>query len=146
MVDYSDEDMSNGEAFINSDTSQRFIDYFSRMSMHSERGFILDMRAENLGLPGDMKWIRLCQQPQPYNTQIVEEFYANLVDTNNKKAEVVVRVVKVSYFEGTINMLFRLGPVEDKYQDLLLASDDVNFDVYMESLCTPNTKWVGNGR
>lgn len=76
----------------------------------------------------------------------MKDFSANLVDTNNKKAEVVVRGVKVSYFEGTINMLFRLGPVEYKYQDLLLASDDVNFDVYMDSLCTPNTKWVGNGR
>lgn len=61
MMDYSDEDMSNGEAFINSDASQRFIDYFSRMSMHLERGFILDMRDENLGLPGDMKWIKFCQ-------------------------------------------------------------------------------------
>lgn len=72
----------------------------------------------------------------------MKEFYANLVDTNNKKAGVVVRGVNVSYSEGIINMLFKLEPMKDMYQDLLLASDDADYDVYMESLCNPNGKWV----
>lgn len=80
-----------------------------------------------------------CQQPQPNNTQIMKEFYINRVDTNNKKAKVVVRGVKVSYSEGTINMMFKLGPVEDQYQELLVASNDVDYDVYMESLYNPDT-------
>lgn len=54
----------------------------------------------------------------------------------------MVRGVNVPYSEGTINMMFKLGPVEDDYQDLLLASNDVDYDVYMESLCNPYTKWV----
>ncbi|KAI5400361.1 hypothetical protein KIW84_065303 [Lathyrus oleraceus] len=92
-----------------------------------------------------MKWTRFYQQPQSYNTQIVKEFYANLVDTNNKKCEVVVRGVKFSYSEGTINILFKLGLVEYRYQELLLTSYDVDYDVYKESLCNPDTKWVETG-
>lgn len=110
------------------------------------------MYAKNLGLLGDMeklienmKWTRFYQQPQSYNTQIVKEFYANLVDTNNKKCEVVVRGVKFSYSEGNINMLFKLGLVEYRYQELLLTSYEVDYDVYMESLCNPDTKWVETG-
>lgn len=75
----------------------------------------------------------------------MKEFYANLVDTTKKKGEVVVRGVKVYYFEGTINMLFKLGQVKDRYQELLVASYDVDYDVYMESLCNPCTKWVETG-
>ncbi|KAI5389964.1 hypothetical protein KIW84_075326 [Lathyrus oleraceus] len=75
----------------------------------------------------------------------MKEFYENLVDITNGKAEVMVRGVKVYYFEGTINILSKLGLVKDRYRDLMVASDDVDYDVYMESLCNPSTKWVEFG-
>lgn len=89
-----------------------------------------------------MKWTKLCQQPQPYNTHIAKDFYANLIDTNNKMCDVVVRDVKASYYEETINMMFKLGSVEDRYQEILVASNDAGYDVCMEFLCNPDTKWV----
>ncbi|KAL5075764.1 hypothetical protein RYX36_014748 [Vicia faba] len=91
------------------------------------------------------KWAKSCQQSLSFNTQIVKEFYANLVDTNNKMVEVVVRGVKVSYTEETINMHFQLKRIKDKYQELMDASNVNDFDVYMESLCNFGTKWVESG-
>ncbi|KAL5060687.1 hypothetical protein RYX36_032291, partial [Vicia faba] len=76
---------------------------------------------------------------------VVKELYDNLVDTNNKWVEVVVRGYKVSYLEGTINMFFKLGNHEDRYHELLTALDDADFDVYMESLCNIRNKWVESG-
>ena len=92
-----------------------------------------------------VKWTMFCQQPQPYNTQVVKEFYTNLVHTTNKKAKLVVRGMKVSYSEGTIDMLFKLGKIENRYQELLVTSDDGDYDVYLESLYNPDTKWVKTG-
>ncbi|KAL5067656.1 hypothetical protein RYX36_018543 [Vicia faba] len=64
----------------------------------------------------------------------VKEFYANLVNTNNKRVEVVVRGVKVSYSEGKVDMFFKLGNREDRYQEILTPYDDADYDVYMESM------------
>ncbi|KAL5098481.1 hypothetical protein RYX36_002808 [Vicia faba] len=132
--------------------NQRFSEYFSGMNMFSEHGFIMDKGDKNLGIAEDIgmlikarKWDKNGQQPVSFNTKIMKEFYANLVDTNNKKDEIVVRGVKVSYAEGTINMHFHLKRNEDKYQELLDALDDNDFDVYMESLCNLGTKWVESG-
>ncbi|KAL5074417.1 hypothetical protein RYX36_013401 [Vicia faba] len=108
-VDYSIDEGSGTETFINMDANQRFSKYFSGMSMLSERGFILDKKEENLCLLGDI---------------VVKEFYANLVDTDNKRAEVVVQEVKVSYSTRTINMIFNMGNTEDMYQEILVALDD----------------------
>lgn len=44
VVDSSDDDMFDGETFINNDAIQQFTDYLSGMSMHSERGFISDIQ------------------------------------------------------------------------------------------------------
>lgn len=152
VVNYSDEDVSDGETFINSDVSQRFTDYLSGNIIHSKRCFILDMQDENLGLPRDIgklfkaiKWTKFFQQPQPYNTQIVKELYVNLVDTINKNDEVAMRGVKVSYSKGIVNMMFKLGDVEDIYQNLLVNFDDGDYDVYIKSLCNPNTESVETG-
>lgn len=100
---YNDED-SDVEIFINGDGHQRFTNYFSGMSMHSDRDFMFDMEYENLGFLGDiwllikaMKWTKFCKQPQSYNVQFMKEFYANLIEITSKKAEVEVRGVKVSY-------------------------------------------------
>ncbi|KAL5098476.1 hypothetical protein RYX36_002803 [Vicia faba] len=122
------------------------------MNMFSEHGFIMDKGDKNLGIAEDIgmlikarKWDKNGQQPVSFNTKIMKEFYANLVDTNNKKDEIIVRGVKVSYAEGTINMHFHLKSNEDKYQELLDALDDNDFDVYMESLCNLGTEWVESG-
>ncbi|KAL5100366.1 hypothetical protein RYX36_004693, partial [Vicia faba] len=121
-IDLTDDEGSNSETFFNIDASQRFSYLFYRMSMISEHGFILDKQEENIGLLRDI------------------EFYANSMDTNNKRDEVVVRGVNVSYSKGTINMNFDLSNTEDRYQELLDDSDDGHFDVYMKSLCNIGIK------
>ena len=69
----------------------------------------------------------------------MKKFYANLIDTTNKKAEVNVCGVKVSYSEAILNFVFGLSNVKDTYQNLLENSYDQDC---MESLCNPETKWV----
>ncbi|KAL5070690.1 hypothetical protein RYX36_021577, partial [Vicia faba] len=120
-MNLSDEEGSNSETFINVDASQRFLEYISGISILSECGFVLDKQEDNLGLPGDV------------------------VDINNKSAKVVVRKVSVSYSDETINMFFGLNHTEDRYQELLDASDDRDFDVFMDSLCNMGTKWLEYG-
>lgn len=68
VVAFYDEEDSNVEVF--GDAYQRFSDYFSGMGVHSERGFLFDMKDDHLRLPGDlwrliktMKWKKLCKQP-----------------------------------------------------------------------------------
>ncbi|KAL5053106.1 hypothetical protein RYX36_033788 [Vicia faba] len=122
------------------------------MSVHFERGFVYDMEKENMGSTGDighliktMKWARFYMQPNPYNVQLVKEFYANLVDTTNKRLEVKVCRVKVSYSKATINMVLGLGNFDNTYQNLLETSDDQDYDIYVESLCNLSTKSIDTG-
>lgn len=42
-------------------------------------------------------------------------------------------------------MVFLLGNVEDTYQNQLEISKDQDYNIYMESLCNPVTKWVEAG-
>ncbi|KAL5079097.1 hypothetical protein RYX36_007518, partial [Vicia faba] len=46
---------------------------------------------------------------------------------------------------GTINMIFSLSNIEDRYQELLDSFDDGYFYVFMESLCNMGTKWLESG-
>lgn len=94
-------------------------------------GFIYNMEDENLVLSGNLrhiikclKWDKFCRHPNPYNMQIVNEFYSDLVDTSHRRMEVVVRGTKVVYYEATINVELRLRNVADKYQNLLETMDD----------------------
>ncbi|KAL5079039.1 hypothetical protein RYX36_007460, partial [Vicia faba] len=134
------------------DASKRFSDYFSGMSMLSEHGFVLDNQEDNFGFLVDIgtmirakRWMMFCQQPLSYNTQLVKMIYANLADTNNIRAEVVIGGVSISYSDGRINMLFGLNTIEDRYQELLEALNDGDFEVYMESLCNMGTRWLEFG-
>lgn len=68
-----------------------------------------------------------------------------MISTASKKAEVKVRGVNVSYSEATLNLVFGLGNVEDTFQNLLETSNDQDYNIYMESLCNPRTKWVEAG-
>ncbi|KAL5075033.1 hypothetical protein RYX36_014017 [Vicia faba] len=131
QIDLSDEEGYDNETFINVDANKQ---------------------EDNLGLPGDIgtmtrakRWMKFYQQLLLYNTQLVKKFYANLVNTNNRSDEVIVRGINVSYSDGLINMFFSLNNNEDRYQELLYASDDRDFDVYMESLCNLGTKWLEYG-
>ncbi|KAL5097450.1 hypothetical protein RYX36_001777, partial [Vicia faba] len=73
------------------------------------------------------KWTKFFQQPLPYNTQLVNEFYAN---SNNKRDEAMVTRLKIT---------------EDQYQEILKKADDDEFDVYMQSLCNMGTAWLDLG-
>lgn len=55
VIDYSDSDDSDVETFINIDAHQHFTNYFARMSIHSDRGFVYNMEEDNLGLPEDIE-------------------------------------------------------------------------------------------
>ena len=46
------------------------------------------------------------------------------------------------YSEGTINMMYGLKKYDDQYQEILEKVDDMEFEVYMKSLCNSNTAWV----
>ncbi|KAL5059896.1 hypothetical protein RYX36_031500, partial [Vicia faba] len=101
------------------------------MSIFSECGFVLDKEEDNLGLLGSIgtmiklkKWVNFFQQPLPYNIQLKKEFYTNLVDSNNRRDEVMVKGLKNT---------------EDHYEEILDKADDVEFDVYMQSLCNLGT-------
>ncbi|KAL5074864.1 hypothetical protein RYX36_013848 [Vicia faba] len=124
----SDEESSDYEVFITDEARQRFTDIISGIAMFSERGFIMDKNEENQGLLGD----------------IVKEFYANLVDSN-KKPEVMVRGIRVSYSEGTINVLFKLKNTKDHYPEIMNRADDDEFEIYMQSLCNLGIVWVETG-
>ncbi|MCI40242.1 hypothetical protein A2U01_0061474, partial [Trifolium medium] len=39
------------DTFVNSDASERFVNFISAKSFHTERGFIFNSEQENLGLP-----------------------------------------------------------------------------------------------
>ncbi|MCI02425.1 hypothetical protein A2U01_0023457, partial [Trifolium medium] len=39
------------DVFVNSDASDRFVNFISAKSFHTERGFIFNSEQENLGLP-----------------------------------------------------------------------------------------------
>ncbi|KAL5059451.1 hypothetical protein RYX36_031055 [Vicia faba] len=137
-IAYPDDEGSDYETLINFNASQGSLSIFFGISMFSEHGFILDKGEENLGISRDIEMLIKTRK-------FVKEFYANPVETNNKRDDVVVRGVKMSYVEETINMHFHMKRTEDKYQDLLDALDDNDFDVYMESLCNLGTKWVELG-
>lgn len=92
-----------------------------------------------------MKWVKFYKHPNPYNVQMVRGFYNNLVDTTDKRLEVVVRGTKEVYSEETINMVLCLNNVGDTYQHMLETSDEYHYDVYMESLCDPVTRCINLG-
>lgn len=105
------------------------------------------IKEENLGFLGDigriiktMKWTRFCKHPSSYNIQMVKKFYANLVDTTNRRMEVVVRGKKVVYSKAIINMVLGLSNAGDTYQHLLETSDESYYDVFKDSLCNPGTR------
>lgn len=77
--------------------------------------------------------------------QLVKEIYANMVDITDKKPEVKVHGVKLLYSKAMINMVFGIGNFEDIYQNLLANSDEQKYNVYMESLCNLDTKWIEAG-
>lgn len=149
-MEISDEEGSDSEIFISDEARRRFIDNISGRSLFSERGFIMDFDHETLGLPSIIasliltkKWGKFCQQPKPYNVQVVKEFYANL-KPSNKNVEVMVRGCYVSYSEGTINMICGLKKKSDNdlYQEILERADETEYEVFMQSLCNPGTKWI----
>lgn len=149
VIDYSDSDDSDVETFINIDAHQHFTNHFSRMSIHSDRGFVYNMEEDNLGLPEDIewiimtiKWIKFLKNPNPYNIQKVKEFYSNIVHTQNRWMKVVVKGTNVVYFEATISMVLSLHNVGDTYIHLLENSDDVDLDVLKDSLCKSSTRWI----
>ncbi|KAL5055512.1 hypothetical protein RYX36_036194 [Vicia faba] len=124
VMNISDDDESDSDIFINDDAKRRFTDYISSRGLFSERGFSLDLDDVNLGLPAriglliaDKKWNKLYQHPNPYNIQIVKEFYSNL-KPSNKKIEVM---------------------------ETLSRADEKDYEVYIQSLCNPNTTWVEFG-
>ncbi|MCI39351.1 hypothetical protein A2U01_0060582 [Trifolium medium] len=41
------------DVFVNSDASERFVNFIGPKSFHTERGFIFNSEQENLGLPGE---------------------------------------------------------------------------------------------
>ncbi|KAL5076051.1 hypothetical protein RYX36_015035, partial [Vicia faba] len=47
-----DDEGSDCEVYISADAKRRFIDSISRRGRFYERGFIMDIEDENLGLPG----------------------------------------------------------------------------------------------
>ncbi|KAL5074705.1 hypothetical protein RYX36_013689 [Vicia faba] len=75
---------------------------------------------------------------------IVKEFYENLVDSN-KKPGVMVKGIRVSYSEGTINLFFKLKKIEDHCQEILNRVDKDEFEIYMQSLCNLGNAWVETG-
>ncbi|KAL5097762.1 hypothetical protein RYX36_002089, partial [Vicia faba] len=50
--------------------------------------------------------------------------------------------VQISYEEGSD---CELKNTEDYYQEILEKADDVEFDVYMQSLCNQGTAWLESG-
>lgn len=147
-MEISDEVGSDSEIFVSDEAKRRFTDNVSSRSLFSERGFIMDFDHETLGLTSRIasliiakKWGRFCQQPQAYNTQLVKEFYSNF-KPSNKAAEVMVRGFCVSYSEGTINMMCGLKKGDDSYEEILERADEGEYEVFMQSLCRPGTKWV----
>ncbi|KAL5080763.1 hypothetical protein RYX36_009184 [Vicia faba] len=131
VIAYFDDKGSDYYTFINIDVSQRFSKYF--FGMHALRAWL--HFGQGGGKPKNCWRYRNADQGKlPFNTQIMKEFYSNLVDTNNKRVEVVVRGVKGAYAEGNININFHLKYTEDRYQEMLEALDDDDFDVFMESL------------
>lgn len=150
-IQISDGEGSDSEVFISDKARRSFTDNISGRSLFAERGFLMDFDHETLGLPSSIaslilmkKWGKFCQQPEAYNIQMVKEFYSNL-KPSNKKAEVMVRGFCVSYSEGTINMLYGLKRGDDIYQEILDRADEVEYEVYMKSLCNPDTSWVEYG-
>ncbi|KAL5063669.1 hypothetical protein RYX36_025406, partial [Vicia faba] len=150
-MDISGDDRSECNIFINDDAKRRFTNSIFSTCLFSERGFSLDLEDPNLGLPASIgslidnkKWSKLCQHSELYNTQIVKEFYSNM-RLANKKYVVMVRGFNVSYSEGTINMMYVLKKVDDEYQKKIPRADEAEYEVYMQSLCNPNTTWVESG-
>ncbi|KAL5077568.1 hypothetical protein RYX36_016552 [Vicia faba] len=91
-MDTFDDEGSDGEIFINSDAKRRFTSSISSRGMHYKGCFTLDQEDANMGLPGSIgsliklkRRIKLCQQPDPYNTQMVTEFYYNLIINKRNK-------------------------------------------------------------
>lgn len=41
--------------------------------------------------------------------------------------------------------MFGLGSIEDTYQNLLKCFDDQDYNIYLESLCNSDTKWIEAG-
>ena len=149
VVYSSEEEFDDSTIFMNSEASRRFAEYFRKMGVLSEKGFTYDNQEEDLGIIGEigttirqLKWMKLCRQPGTFNTTWVREFYANLTDPGHKKSEVIVRGTKVVYDERTINLVFNIKDEGDEYQHLMNKADEDDFEVIMQSLCTPGTTWV----
>ncbi|MCI54260.1 hypothetical protein A2U01_0075509, partial [Trifolium medium] len=61
------------DVFINNDASDRFTNFISAKSFHTERGFIFNSEQENLGLPEEfakliiqLNWKKLAKHPLNY--------------------------------------------------------------------------------
>lgn len=55
VIDYSDSDDSDVETFINIDAHQHFTNYFARMSIRSDRGFVYNMEEDNFRFSEDIE-------------------------------------------------------------------------------------------
>lgn len=97
-VDCSDSISSYVETLINNNAKQHFIKIFTSNSVNSKRGSIFNMDDDNLGVTDEVgriitihKWKKLCKHLNLYNMQIVKDFYSNMVNTSQKRLEVIVR-------------------------------------------------------
>ncbi|KAL5079373.1 hypothetical protein RYX36_007794, partial [Vicia faba] len=124
-MDIFNDEGSDCEIFISDEAMRKFTDCISSRGLFFERGFAFDLKDKNLGY-------------------LQASFYSNL-KPSNKKFVVMVRSFEVSYYEGTINMMFGIKKVDEEYHDILLMADESEYEVYMQSPCNPNTTWVEYG-
>lgn len=93
--------------------------------------FYFQLKDDDIGLTDDIRRIitsheckTLCRHPNPYNMQTVEVSYSNMVDTSQKRVEVIARGAKLQCYEGTINMILGVKNMGDTYQKLLETVDE----------------------
>lgn len=101
-----------------------------------ENRLIFDLEDWDLGLTDEIKYIIIEQQwkkffkhPQPYNIQIMKEFYSNMSNTSQKKLEGLERGRLIQYSQKIINMVFGVKIMEDSYQSLIEKLDEMDIDM-----------------
>ncbi|MCI20916.1 hypothetical protein A2U01_0042079, partial [Trifolium medium] len=114
----SGSDSNEYDTFVNSDASERFVNFIGAKSFHNKHGLIFNSEQENLGLPEEfaklivqIKWKKLAKHLSNYNAQMVKEYFG------------------------------LTGEDEDAYQATLDTLTDASLTEIMEGMTEEGTQW-----
>ena len=122
----------NSSKFLSYETQKKFTNQL-RIHVIQERGLVQKLQHTVNQTIDANRWEILCEHLEPAVVPIVREFYANGKERDGFR--VFVRGKWVAFDRTTINGYYGLADIEDDQYQVLLESDETNWDDIKNALC-----------